>query len=334
MRYVKLLVLLVAVGVVGWAEGITQVDQAGRTVTVPTPVARVVSAYGIATWYVYALGKADVLIGARYVGQLPDDPRSRAVLGCLDPDLEAKILIGEPTVEEVVARAPDLVLAGAAKHRQLAELLAELGVPCLLYAPETFAGVREATVLTGRALGVGEKAAALVAFYDQILFSVAAAIADIPEAARPRACFLGTERLRVASGDMYQARLIELAGGIPVSRDLRGSWQNVNLEQMLLWNPEVIFIPSYGNVRREDILGDPDWQAIAAVKAGRVWKLPRLVAPWDVPVPESALGLLWMADLLHPGRVGLDVVAEVSRFYAEFYGCNLTPEEWAAFLGR
>jgi iron complex transport system substrate-binding protein len=61
------------------------------------------------------------------------------------------------------------------------------------------------------------------------------------------------------------------------------------------------------------------------VKAGRVYKMPRIISPWDVPTPESILGILWMAAKLHP-ELSLDVAEEARAFYREFFGYELPPE--------
>jgi ABC-type Fe3+-hydroxamate transport system substrate-binding protein len=44
------------------------VDQAGHEVDIPQPVERVVSTYGMATLYVYALGAGDRLAAATFLG--------------------------------------------------------------------------------------------------------------------------------------------------------------------------------------------------------------------------------------------------------------------------
>ena len=54
------ILLLAAVSVLALADSsnIQVVDQTGRTVSIPQPVTRIVSAYGISTYYVYALWNA------------------------------------------------------------------------------------------------------------------------------------------------------------------------------------------------------------------------------------------------------------------------------------
>jgi iron complex transport system substrate-binding protein len=131
---------------------------------------------------------------------------------------------------------------------------------------------------------------------------------------------------------MYQTQLIEAAGGLSVSADLAGAWNTVGMEQILVWNPDVIVIPSYGAYEAADLMSHPDWQSIGAVRSGRVAKMPRVFGTMDTPIPESMLGILWLADLLYPERATFDVAAEAAAFYRSYYSYDLTPEEADAFL--
>ncbi len=70
----------------------------------------------------------------------------------------------------------------------------------------------------------------------------------------------------------------------------------MSLEQVLEWNPQVIFVQDrYPQVVKQ-IENDPQWQAIDAVKHHRVWLMPEYAKAWGYPMPEAlALGELWMA---------------------------------------
>lgn len=330
MRRILTFVVLLSLPLGALAQ-VRVVDQAGREVLIPAEPQRIASAFGVATPYLYVLLGGERIVAARYLG-VPDHPLSRALMAQLDPDFERKALPGEITVEELIARKADFVVAGL-KHKDLAQLLEVVGIPTILVGPETFEAVQETTRLLARALGREERAEKLLAFYASVLETAAQATAGIPPEARPRVLVVGTSPLRVASGAMYQARMVELAGGIPVTQGLPGSWQNVNIEQVLLWNPEVIFIVPYSPVRAEDLLSDPLWQPIAAVQARRVYKMPQILFAWDTPIPESVLGILWMAGRLHPEKVQVDLPGAIQAFYRDFYGCTPSYEELSALLG-
>jgi iron complex transport system substrate-binding protein len=320
---------VVAVAWVGLAEdAIEIVDQTGATVRISQPVERLASVYGAGTFYVYTLGAADRLVMAWYIG-VKGIANATEAMSRLEPRLEEILSFGDPNVEEIVARDAQLVLVDGSRHATFAEQMAELGVPVIQYLVETPEALAEAVLLTGKALGPEAlgRANAFLDDYDRVLSAVADDVEGLAPEERVRVLFLGTDRLQVASGDMYQTYLIEAAGGISVSQELAGYWNEVNLEQVLLWDPDVILIPPYGPVQPADVLNDPDWASIRAVRDGRVRRMPRVIAPMDTPVPESLLGVAWMANLFYPDRVRLDLRTEVDRFYAFYYGYELTEAE-------
>lgn len=330
MKTIGIGLMVAALAVGGWAEGLTVVDQAGRTVEIPEVPTRVASAFAVATAYVYALGAGDLVVGARYLG-IPDSAVARGVMARIDSAWESKGFPGDVNVETVVALRADLMVAGL-RQMGLADLLGDVGIPAVLFAAETFAAVREATELTGRILTREDTAAGLVALFDDVVAEAGRAVPV--QTAPPRVLFVGNAPLRVAAGAMYQSQLIALAGGEPAARDLVGtSWQNVSPEQILLWDPDIIVIASYGTVTPATYLDDPIYQGVGAVKAGRVYKMPQLLFPWDNPIPESVLGIIWLAELLHPGSLPMTLGEYAAMFYHDFYGIELTAEEVASIIG-
>ena len=303
-------------------------DQTGHSVTISQPVEKLASVYGIGTFYVYALGAADRLVTAYYVGVKGISSASEAMFRW-EPRLADILSFGDPNVEELAASGAQVILADGARHAAFAEQMAYVGIPVVQYLVETPEELKEAMVLTGNFLGADAQARAnvFIADYDRVFDTVARDLADLRDEERIRVLFLGTSLTTVASGDMFQSHLIAAAGGRSVASDLLGYWSEVNLEQILLWNPEVIVIPPYGPVQPADIIENPDWAAIDAVKAGRVHRMPRVIGPMDTPVPESLLGIVWMAKLFYPGLVSLDLEEEVTRFYSFYYDFVLTDDE-------
>jgi len=321
------IVALLAVACMAQSE-ITVADQSGYEVTIAQPVEVIASVHGIGTYYVYTLGAGDRLALAYYVGVRDVSTVSDSMLRW-EPRLPDIFSFGDPNVEELAASGAQVVLADASQHEAVAEQLRELGIPVVLYRAETSDAMKEAITLTGTLLGpdAQERAAAFITDYDRIVATVATDVAALDETCRVRVLFIGTSLTKAISGDMYQTYLIEAAGGVSVTRELFGSWNEINLEQILLWNPEVVIIPPYGVIQPTDVLENADWQALDAVQSGRVYRMPRIIAPMDTPVPESLLGIAWMANVFYPELVTLDLAEEVALFYADYYQFALTDEE-------
>jgi iron complex transport system substrate-binding protein len=94
------------------------------------------------------------------------------------------------------------------------------------------------------------------------------------------------------------------------------------MEDVLQWDPQVIFVQDRFAGVADLIRKDPAWQAISAVRDGRVDVTPEYVKPWGHPLPEAlALGELWMAKSLYPERFAdIDMQSRADAFYREFYG--------------
>jgi iron complex transport system substrate-binding protein len=176
----------------------------------------------------------------------------------------------------------------------------------------------------------------LVGRFQGLIAAVAAATGGRDP--RPRVYFTAFTMMNVYAGDVIQNVITRLAGGIPVGEALAPRpglfWQRVNAEQILVWDPEVVLVPSYSRANPADFFADPIWAGVAAIRTKRVLWFPAFFAPWDIPGPEVVLGLLWLAETLHPEVTGLDLVSEVVRFYRDFYGIELPPAEIATLLGK
>lgn len=311
---------------------VTVVDQAGNTVEIPQPVRRAITPYSIATYLVYGVGAADRLVAGGYLGAR--DPIGAARMEAIDPrfpELSSYVMTQrEINVEQVAALAPDVIFASA--RSAWLDAIAELRIPVVLFQGESPELLKESMLLAGQIFGpnAAAHAAAWAAYYDGIFSRVVERTQDLTAEERPRVLMVGEEPLRVISGDMYQTDIIAAAGGQSVTAELTGFWNDVNLEQVALWNPDVIVIVPYGNVTPETITGSPEWQIINAVQTGQVYKMPRWVAPWDIPVPDSVLGIIWLAQKLFPGRVDLDCAAEAVTFFNTFYSHAIPQDEIAA----
>ena len=102
----------------------------------------------------------------------------------------------------------------------------------------------------------------------------------------------------------------------------------VDLEQILLWNPDVIiFAP---DSCYENIASSSQWQSISAVSRGNFYKTPTGPYGWlsSPPAVQRYLGMLWLGQLLYPEYTQYDLQTEVTEYYKLFYGCELTEDNF------
>jgi iron complex transport system substrate-binding protein len=126
--------------------------------------------------------------------------------------------------------------------------------------------------------------------------------------------------------------LLDFCAGRNVAAEAgQGSLARVSLEQILLWNPEVIVTQDAAFARR--VLSDPLWRGIAAVRERRVHCAPALPFGWldGPPGINRLIGVRWLLERLHPGHPALRALEPfpeaVRRFYQSFYGASLAPQE-------
>src|SRR6202012_4583965 len=100
----------------------------------------------------------------------------------------------------------------------------------------------------------------------------------------------------------YTGVIMARSGGTNAAIGVRGAVK-VSMEDILQWDPQVIFVQDrYAPVATE-IRNGAAWQPIPAVRDNPIYITPEYVKPWGYPLPEAlALGELWMAKKLYPDR--------------------------------
>lgn len=295
-------------------------DQGGRQVTIEQPVERIVSGYYISSSACIALGLGDKLAG------IEAKAASRPIYALAATRLLELPNVGtakEFNLEGCIALEPDLVILPL-RLRDSAEIMTELGIPVLLVSPETHRGLVDMISLIGRATGAQENAEDLIRYYEGELAGAADLTVGLAE--RPTVYMGGNSAyLSTAPKDMYQATLIEAAGGFNAAADIEGdNWTEVSYEQLIAMNPDVIVIPAEATYSKEDILADAQLASLTAVKNGQVCQMPKAFEAWDSPVPSCVLGARWMLYALHEDVYSLEALqADAADFYKRFYGIDI-----------
>lgn len=308
---------------------LTVTDMVGREVTLNAEPQRIVSGYYISSSACIALGLADRMVGVE------DKSDKRPIYKTAAPQLVDLPNVGSAKafdLETCLAAEPDLVILPM-KQKDTAAALEEMGIPALVVLPESHEQLMEMFALIARATNSLEKANALTAYYNNKLAEVEALTANLTDADKPVVLMGGTgSYLTTAPGQMYQASLIDAAGGINAGNDIEGdSWTEISYEQLLTMNPSVIVIPtnnfatSAPDYTADDVMNDAQLAEMDAVKNGAVYQMTTGFEAWDSPVPSGILGTLWMLKTLHPELYSTDqFVKDAQDFYQTFYG--FTPD--------
>ncbi len=311
---------------------VTVKDMAGREVTLEKQPERIVSGYYISSSACIALGLTDKMVG------IEDKSAKRPIY-----KLAAPALIDLPNVgsakafdlEACIATEPDLVILPM-KQKDTAQTLQEMGIATLLVLPESHEQLIEMFTLIGTATNTVKQAEKLISYYNTKLSTVTELTRDIPDDEKP-VVYLGStsDILRTAPREMYQASLITTAGGKNAGDVLEGSsWTDIDNETFLTMNPDIIVIPtdnfavSSPDYTAEDVMNNPTFSDVTAVKNGAVYQMPVGYEAWDSPVPSGILGTLWMLKTLHPELYPAEqFAADVNEFYTVFYGFSVNEQD-------
>lgn len=311
---------------------VTVKDMAGREVILEKQPERIVSGYYISSSACIALGLTDKMVG------IEDKSAKRPIY-----KLAAPALIDLPNVgsakafdlEACIATEPDLVILPM-KQKDTAQTLQEMGIATLLVLPESHEQLIEMFTLIGTATNTVKQAEKLISYYNTKLSAVTELTRDIPDDEKP-VVYLGStgDILRTAPREMYQASLITTAGGKNAGDVLEGSsWTDIDNETFLTMNPDIIVIPtdnfavSSPDYTAEDVMNNPTFSDVTAVKNSAVYQMPVGYEAWDSPVPSGILGTLWMLKTLHPELYPAEqFAADVNEFYTVFYGFSVNEQD-------
>lgn len=110
---------------------------------------------------------------------------------------------------------------------------------------ETIEESFEAVKLVSKVLSSEEKGDEYIAECQRLLKLVEDRVGNVPEEEKPRVMFAGPKSVyTVASGEMLDTVLMELAGATSVSKDVKGYWTEVSPEQVATWNPDIMILGS------------------------------------------------------------------------------------------
>ena len=306
-------------------------DVQGVDIELPVDVQKVIHLWPASTAFHVFLGTGDKIDGVLGGVQGP----AWGWLNSACPHLlEAEAFAGDASAEELLKLAPDVVITS---NKELAVNLRAQGVPivCML-AGEDMDSFKVMLLKMGELLGPREtaKAQEYVAYLDGIIQEVNAAIKDIPEEQRVRLYYnsaqMGDSALLTCGYGSIVQSWIDATGCINVVEDvIQGMDKEVNIEVILAADPDYILV---GGINQEktynDILTDPAWQSLTAVKEGRMIRNPQGVMKWEKTGVEIALQLQWFTALMYPDYYSVDIEAAVREFYSNYYGYQLTEQNY------
>lgn len=235
-----------------WVLAVQLQDDRGRWVNLPTPPQRIVSLLPSLSEMVCQLDQCQRLVGVdRYSTWPLALQKLPQVGGGLDPNIET-----------IVALRPDVVLAGTST--KAADRLLALGIPVVALEPKSHADVRRVLDKVGQVLAVPDAQRV----WRVIDAGVSAAAQSLPPHVQRARVYFEVNRGPYGAGPgSFIGETLTRLGAQNILPVQLGPFPKLNPEFIVRANPDVIMI---GERNAQGLLQRPGWQAIRAVREGRV----------------------------------------------------------------
>ena len=308
---------------------VTITDVTGRVVTLERPASRILGTHNPSLNTAIVLGGGD-----KYIGGFGNKKMADKLYDFVMDDYDGIVEIGKGknvNLETVVTLGKNNVAILPERFKDQVEQFENIGVPAVVALPnsESFDTIKNSLTIVGKVLGVEDRAKQINAFIDKNISETKAAAAKVKN--KPSVMFLGSSSpVSVATSSMIQTDIIDMAGGTNAVKgvEVKGAFADVNIEQIIAWNPDIIWVPKYASYTVESLLSDPKWGSIKAIKDKAVYVFPSELEPWDYPTASAVLGLRWGLYSLHPELFSRnDLMKTADEFYNLVYGKKFTADQ-------
>ena len=256
------------------------VDCMDREVEIPETVESIVCVGVGALRYSCYVGAADLVVGVEDYETKPGMSRLYNYVN-FDKfkDLPVTGTNGVPFEEEMINVNPQVIVVSTYASVDPDELSAKTGIPVVM-VPGSDTTLDEKAYVTIRILGelyhMEDRAAELTAYLEDIQQDLDARTASIPEEEKSSVyvggvSFKGQHGFEGTEAYYGPFELIH-ANNLANTTDQTGAF-NIDVEQVLAWDPEVIFLDFNGmSLINEDYANNPEfYEALTAVQEGRVY---------------------------------------------------------------
>jgi iron complex transport system substrate-binding protein len=284
------------------------VDYFGKEIFLPEKVDRIVSTSRIVSEYLCVLG-------AR--GKLAGITRTRGdeyVFQRLFPGIASLPSVGakEVSLEKLAAMEPDVVLCN--HNKVLIESIERLNIVAVGTFPSSIDGIFDQIRTVGIVANKEAEADTVIRWLRKRLALVEERLRSLNDGSRPGIYYIRHDPFETLGNGIY-SEIVNASGG----RNVVGGMGEgevpviVSLEHICAWNPDVILIRDVSPVVPGDLLSDPKWKDIAAVKQRRIYKEHHCWSEFRV---ETVFGIMEKAKWLHPDLfMDVDPIKEHEEFF-------------------
>lgn len=308
-------------------------DSAGRTVEVPAVIDRIAPSGHTANQVLLTMA-SEKMVGLSQ--ELSEDQQK--YLGVDTSDLPVFGAIfgakGDLNKEAIAAADPQVIIDTGVLDDDVAsgldQLQEELGIPCV-FIETNMDDYGASYEKLGELLGMEERGNELSEYCQNAYDEVVDVMSTISDDERANVLYLmGEDGTNVIAKGTQQAEVVDLVAdnlAVMDNPSNTGMGSETSLEQIALWNPDIIVFAS-GSIY-DTVADDPAWDGIAAIDNGTYYEAPGTPYNWlnSPPTVNQVMGMQWLPRLLYPDKFD-DSIADVTKsYYSTFYGYDLSDEE-------
>lgn len=302
-------------------------DMAGRTVRVPENVGKILPYDAKVSLLLFPLLSHKMVATAIYPGQ---DSR-----GYISKEYTSLPQVDLKNIEEVLMLAPQVIVAGFYDHNVNSEPVVELGRRLSIPVVFIDLSIDKADVsytFLGKLFNC-EKEADVYALYFRQLYAKVEALKKQKTITKTVYYTLGETGLLTDPSGSKHTEVLDLLNIPNVAKVSipSGGHAQVNMEQVLMWNPDYIFTSSFKGTSNayNTIITASKWKNITAVKTKNVYIVPCEPFSWldHPPSINRTPGIIWLCELFY-GLPPKDSQRMIAAFFKLFYRYDLTDAEY------
>ena len=328
MRKLLIAVMMLAAASV---SAVPFTDSLGRTVELPDRIERIVPSGNLAQMVLYSLAPERI---AGWSSKLSGSAEEYFIQDTVTLPVFGTFYGKKANLnkEALMAAFPDVVIdmgeikgSREAMINDLDKLSGDIMIP-VIFIEAYLDNTPEVYRTAGKLLGLEDRAEELAAFAEDAIGMAADAREKIDA---PITVYYSTspDGLEAIAEGNFHGEVIEKIGAkniVPSSFGESGG--SISMEQLYIWNPEVILFQEEEAYRHA--MESPEWQVLDAVAEGNVYLIPSepysfIDAP---PATNRIIGIYWLGNLLYPELYPVDVVQKTIEYYSLYYSYDLTEE--------
>jgi len=297
------------------ARGVTVVDATGKTVKIPAVPNRVVCLSGSISEILATLNVSDKLVGRDKNSIFPPSVAKAPIVA----DSSYR-----PNIEVIVEKQPDLIIADTMLQDDARRKFEAFGIPVLQESASDPARSHTLIRNLGLIFAKQAKAEELINFLTNYENMVAARVAKLPDAQKPRVFWDWSEPYKTGVKGTSAHEYIVKAGGINVAANVAGTYPVLSAEWTVKSNPQFIIKMANRDDSEQvmqqlyyEVLSRPALQPVAAIRHKQVY-----VVKWNIfGGLRSLISIVQFAKWFHPSLFSdLDPVAVHKELLTRFFG--------------